>query len=140
KQILIYRFLGWEMPPFYHPPVILDPQGGKLSKRKGNVSAKQFLEEGYLVEALLNFVMLLGWAAPIKREHGEKERELFSLQEFVELFDLKDINKSNPIFNREKLLWFNKEYIKNMPAEELQNKLIHWLEKFAQNIELNLKE
>lgn len=131
KQILIYEFLGLPMPPYYHPPVILDPEGGKLSKRKGTVSAKEFLKEGYLSEAILNFIMLLGWAAPIKREHGEKEREIFSLEEFTELFDLKDINKSNPIFNRQKLIWFNKEYIKAMAVEDMQKKFVHWLEVYA---------
>lgn len=131
KQILIYEFLGLQMPPYYHPPVILDPEGGKLSKRKGTVSAKEFLKEGYVAEALLNFIMLLGWAAPIKREHGEKEREIFSLAEFTELFDLNDINKSNPIFNRQKLVWFNKEYIKTMSIEDIQSKFVKWLDTYA---------
>lgn len=130
KQIYIHKFLGIEMPPYFHLPVILDPDGGKLSKRKGNVSAKQFLVEGYLPEAVLNFLMLLGWSAPIKREFGESEREIFSLSEFVDLFELKDLNKSNPVFNREKLLWFNKEYIKSMDVENLTNLFTKWIEKY----------
>lgn len=131
KHILIHEFLKISMPLYFHPPVILDPKGGKLSKRKGTVSAKTFLEEGYLAEAVLNFVMLLGWAPPIKRSHGEKEREVFSLSEFVDLFDLRDINKSNAIFNREKLLWFNQEYIKKMPVGMLTEKFVEWVNKFA---------
>ena len=131
KQVLIHRYLNLKMPPYYHLPVILDPQGGKLSKRKGNVSAKQFLIEGYLPEAILNFLMLLGWSSPEKREFGEKEREVYSLEEFTNLFDLKDLNKSNAIFNREKLAWFNKEYIKNKSNEELSNIYKEWLEKYS---------
>lgn len=131
KQILIYKFLGLDMPKFYHTPNILDPNGGKLSKRKGNVSTKQFLSEGYLKAAILNFIMLLGWSAPIKRVHGEKEKEIFSLEEFINLFELEDINKSNPVFNRDKLVWFNKEYFKNTNAKELTKEFLNWLEKYC---------
>lgn len=131
KQILIHRFLGLEMPPYYHLPVILDPAGGKLSKRNGAVSVEEFANEGYLPETMLNFLMLLGWSAPIKREHGQKEREIFSLSEFIEMFDLKDLNKANPVFNRDKLIWFNKEYIKNMDSELLTNKFLKWLNSFS---------
>lgn len=134
KQILLYRFLNWEMPPFYHPTAILDPETGKkLSKRSGTVSAKAFIEEGYLTEALLNFLMLLGWSAPIEREHGESEKELFSLAEFIDLFDPKDLNKSNPIFDRKKLLWFNKEYLKMIDSNKLGSKVITWLENYAED-------
>lgn len=131
KQILIAKYLGIELPPYYHLPVILDPEGGKLSKRKGNVSAKQFIVDGYLPEAVLNFLMLLGWSSPEKREFGAKEREIYSLEEFVELFDLKDLNKSNAIFNREKLAWFNKEYIKM--DTNLANTFVEWLGKYYQS-------
>lgn len=129
KQILIHRYLGLEMPPYYHLPVVLDPNGGKLSKRNGTVAAKQFLEEGYLPEAVLNFLMMLGWSSPEKREFGEKEREIYSLEEFVNLFNVKDLNKSNAIFNREKLLWFNKEYIKTLDLSDLLNKFKLWASK-----------
>src|SRR5690606_1355951 len=101
KQVLIHKFLGIEMPPYYHLPVILDPDGGKLSKRKGTVSSKQFLVEGYLTDAILNFLMLLGWSSPEERKFGEKEREIYSLEEFIQLFDLADLNKSNAVFNRD---------------------------------------
>ncbi len=131
KQVLLHRFLGIEMPPYYHLPVILDPAGGKLSKRKGAVSSREFVNEGYFTEAILNFLMLLGWSAPIKREHGQKEREIFSLSEFIEMFDLKDLNRTNSVFNRDKLVWFNKEYIKNMDSELLTNKFLKWLNNFS---------
>jgi len=137
KQILLYRYFGWEMPPFYHVTAILDPAGGKLSKRKGSVAAKSFLAEGYLPEAILNFLMLLGWSSPEKHESGEKEKELFSLKEFVELFDLKDFNKSNPIFNREKLIWFNKEYLKLKSNEDLKEVLINWFKNYSTEFDLS---
>lgn len=133
KQVLIHKFLGIEMPPYYHLPVILDPDGGKLSKRKGTVSSKQFLVEGYLTDAILNFLMLLGWSSPEERKFGEKEREIYSLEEFIQLFDLADLNKSNAVFNRDKLLWFNKEYIKAKSNEELANVFKRWLEKYAED-------
>jgi glutamyl-tRNA synthetase len=132
KQILLYRFFGWEMPPYYHLSTILDPATGKkLSKRSGTVSAIEFIIEGYIPNAVNNFLMLLGWSPPIERQHGEKEKEIFSLDEFINLFDPKDLNKSNPIFNRKKLLWFNKEYIKTMTVEDLSRMLIHWLKNYA---------
>lgn len=134
KQILLYRYLDLPMPVYAHPPVILDPSGGKLSKRKGTVAALKFIEEGYLPEALMNFVMMLGWAPPIVRKHGEKEREIFSITEFISLFELKDINKSNPVFNRDKLVWFNQEYIKNLDVDNLTNKFVHWIKLYRKNI------
>jgi len=137
KQIILYKYLNLPMPKYYHPPVILDPLGGKLSKRKGTVSARKFLEEGYLVEAILNFVMLLGWAPKIERMHGHKEKELFTIEEFIQLFDLSDINKSNPVFNRDKLIWFNMQYIKSLSLQDLEIKFINWLKKFSN---LNFKE
>jgi len=127
RHVLLYKAFGWEMPNIVHLSVILDPDGGKLSKRKGSVSAKGFLEEGYLPEAVLNFLMLLGWSAPIDYEHGEKERELFTLSEFVEMFDLKDVNKASPVFNREKLMWFNQKYIQALSIDELESRFIIWL-------------
>lgn len=131
KQVLLYRYLGYELPVFAHSSLILDPDGGKLSKRKGTVSAKQFLVEGYLPDAIKNFLMLLGWAPPIERVHGEKERELFTQKEFIQLYKLEDRQKHNAIFNREKLDWFNQQYIKAKSGEELSDVLIHWLEEYA---------
>jgi glutamyl-tRNA synthetase len=131
KQVMIYDALGWNMPQFFHLTAILDPDGGKLSKRKGSVSARGFLEEGYLPEAILNFLMLLGWSSPEERKYGEAEREIYSLEEFVELFDLKDLNKSNPVFNRDKLLWFNQKYISVLNPDDLVRKFSTWYKDFA---------
>lgn len=111
-HLLIYKYLGHELPEIGHLTDILDPEGGKLSKRKGTTSCEALISEGYIPEAILNFVMLLGWAP-------KDDRELFSLSEFVEAFDAKGFQKSNPIFNREKLDWFNGHYIRSMSDEKL---------------------
>jgi len=131
KQILIYKYLGWDMPIFAHSSLVLDPHGGKLSKRKGTVSARQFLQEGYLVDAILNFLMLLGWSAPIDRKPGEKEREIFSHEEFIQLYELEDRHKHNAIFDRNKLIWFNQQYIKMKPVAELAQIFIKWLKNYS---------
>ena len=111
-HILVFKYLGYELPQIGHPTAILDPQGGKLSKRKNNVSVEQFLADGYLPEALLNFVILLGWAP-------KDNRELFTLDEFVAAFDIAGFQKSNPALNLQKLDWFNAHYIRQKSDEEL---------------------
>ncbi len=126
-HVLLYEALGWQMPAMFHLSTILDPEGGKLSKRKGATAAMEFLEQGYLPEAVLNFLMLLGWASPLPHAHGEAEREMYSLQEFVELFDPADLNKNNPVFNREKLLWFNRQYLATTADSLLAGKLVDWV-------------
>jgi glutamyl-tRNA synthetase len=127
KHVLIYEGLNIRMPRMHHLPLILDPEGGKLSKRKGAVAVHDFINQGYLPEALLNFVALLGWTPEVERIFGEKERELFTMDEMLELFDPKDINKSSPVFNREKLLWFNQKYFQIFSVDEIQNRFINWL-------------
>ncbi len=119
KHILLYEAFGWQPPTFGHLPVLLDPGGGKMSKRKGSVSAKSFLEEGYLPEAIINFLALLGWTHP-------EEEEIFSREEFVERFEAKKIHKVNPVFDRKKLDWMNGVYIRSLDDE----KLVRRLEKF----------
>lgn len=111
-HLLIYKYLNYEVPEIGHLTDILDPEGGKLSKRKGSVSVDGMLAEGYLPEAILNFVILLGWAP-------KDNREIFSLEEFVEAFDAKGFQKANPVFNREKLNWFNGYYIRQKSDQEL---------------------
>ena len=113
-HILVYEYLDYAFPQIGHLTDILDPEGGKLSKRKGSTSVEALLKEGYLPEAILNFVMLLGWAP-------KDNRELFSLEEFVKAFDPKGLQQSNPVFNRDKLDWFNGHYIRKMPDSELAN-------------------
>ncbi|MEI7578646.1 MAG: glutamate--tRNA ligase [bacterium] len=133
KHVLLYEALGWDLPEFFHFPLILDPDGGKLSKRKGSVSAIEFLKEGYLPEAILNFLMLLGWSPKVEREYGEKEREIFSLADFIELFDPHDLNKTAAVFNREKLLWFNQKYIQMLEPDMLVIRFSIWLKKYSEN-------
>lgn len=112
KHFLLYRYFGWQPPQIFHTPVILDPAGGKLSKRKGHNSLFWFKENGFLSEALLNFLALLGWSHP-------KEKEVFSLDEFISLFDLKDMSAVAPVFDLTKLEWMNGEYIRAKSNSEL---------------------
>jgi len=111
-HLYVYKFLGLEHPHIGHLTDILSPDGGKLSKRKGNVSCEQFLELGYLPEAILNFVILLGWAP-------KDNRELYTLSEFVEAFTAKGFQKANPMFSDNKLNWLNGHYIRQKTDEEL---------------------
>lgn len=136
KHVLLYRYLGLSMPVFAHSSLILDPDGGKLSKRKGNVSAKQFLSEGYLPDAILNFLMLLGWSAPVERKVGEAEREIFSHQEFINIYDLSGRQKHNAVFNRDKLLWFNQQYLLQMDVAKLAEYLVQWIRQYHAEHEL----
>lgn len=113
KQILLYQAFGWEVPIFAHLTVLMDPSGhGKMSKRKGSVSARSFLDDGYLPEALLNFLMLLGW-------NPGTDQELFTLEQFVNEFSLDHLHKKSPIFDRKKLDYFNGLYIRQKTNEEL---------------------
>ncbi|SMC08492.1 glutamate--tRNA ligase [Nitratiruptor tergarcus] len=111
KQIIVYEALGLKIPKFYHVPMILNEQGKKLSKRDGAMDVMEYKRMGYLPEALLNFLVRLGWS------HGDQE--IFSLEEMIELFDPKDINKSASAYNLSKLQWLNAHYIKNTPNEKL---------------------
>lgn len=122
-HLLLYKHFGYEVPEIMHLTDILDPDGGKLSKRKGSVTCEQFLADGHLPEAVLNFIMLLGWAP-------KDNREFFTLEEFVEHFDLKGLQKSNPVFNRKKLEWFNGQYLQNLSDKEFMTKSIEWMKKY----------
>lgn len=115
-HLLVYKFLGITPPEIGHLTDIQDPKGGKLSKRKGNVSCEQFLADGYLPEALLNFVILVGWAP-------KDNRELFTLPEFVASFDPAGFQKANPTFNPVKLNWFNQHYIRALDNVALAEKI-----------------
>jgi glutamyl-tRNA synthetase len=115
KQIVVYEALGFAMPKFYHVAMINNEQGKKLSKRDGATDVMEYKSLGYLPEALLNFLVRLGWS------HGDQE--IFSIKEMIELFDPKDINKSSSNYNLDKLLWLNAHYIKNSPNEKLAKML-----------------
>jgi glutamyl-tRNA synthetase len=111
KQMVIYEALGFKIPKFYHVPMILNPQGKKLSKRDGAMDVMEYKKMGYLPEALLNFLIRLGWS------HGDQE--IFSLSEMQEFFDPSDINKSASAYNAQKLEWINTQYIKSLPTKRL---------------------
>ena len=115
KQIVIYNAIGFDIPEFAHVPMINNPQGKKLSKRDGAMDVMEYKNQGYLPEALLNFLVRLGWS--------NGDQEIFSMKEMLELFDPKNINKSSSSYNEEKLLWLNSHYIKNVTNERLASEL-----------------
>ena len=110
KYQRLYDAFGWESPVYIHLPLITDENHKKLSKRSGHSSFEDLLEQGFLTEAIINFVALLGWSP-------EDNREIFSLQELVEAFDYHNISKSPAVFDINKLKWMNSEYIKAMAPE-----------------------
>lgn len=116
KHILLYQALGWEIPKFIHLPLIRDPKRAKLGKRFGDVSLRWFRNEGFLPEALLNHLALLGWTHP-------EQKEFFSLEEMVDKFKVEDINKAAPVFDLDKLLWLNGKHIRSLSAAELSSRL-----------------
>jgi glutamyl-tRNA synthetase len=111
RHLLLYRALGLEPPQFVHHPMILGPDRAKLSKRHGAVSIIQYREDGYLPEAMVNFLALLGWSL-------DDKTELLSRQELIDNFSLERIGKTGAIFNREKLDWMNGVYIRRMTSDE----------------------
>ena len=113
KHLLLYRYFGWDAPLFAHLTVLLNPDGkGKMSKRSGNTHARAFLDEGYLPQAMLNFLMLLGW------NHGDNQ-EFFTLDEFVKAFSIEHLHKKSPIFDRKKLDYINGYYLRQKTDQEL---------------------
>lgn len=113
KQVILYRYFGWELPIFAHITVFLDPDGnGKMSKRHGSVSAKGFLDEGYLPQAMLNFLMLLGW-------NPGTDQEIFTLKQFIDQFSLDRLHKKQPVFDRKKLDYLNAHYIREKTDSDL---------------------
>lgn len=115
-HLLLFKYLNFSLPEIGHLTDILDPAGGKLSKRRGAVSCEEFLTEGYLPEAILNFIMLLGWAP-------KDNREIFSLTDFVKEFSKGTLQVANPVFNRKKLDWFNGYYIRQKTNQQLEKLL-----------------
>lgn len=124
KHILLYEAFGWNIPQFAHLPLLLNPDRSKLSKRQGDVAVEDYLAKGYLPEALLNFVALLGW------NPGEgKTQEVFSLDELIEVFDLAHVHKGGAVFDVKKLDWLNAQYIKKLSPDEFFSKVVAFLEK-----------
>ena len=117
KHLYLYESFGWKAPKFAHLPVILGPDKTKLSKRHGAKSVLDYASEGYLQESLLNFMALLGW-----NPGGDKEQ--FSIDELIKLFELKDVNTANPVFDIKKLEWLNGVWIRSVP--DLDKRLLNF--------------
>ena len=122
KHILLYQAFGWKPARFAHLPNILGPDKTKLSKRHGAKSILDYRKKGYLKEALINFMALLGW-----NPGGEKE--IMDLAEMIKLFDLKDINTASPIFDLKKLDWMNGEYIRKSQISNLRSQIYEFFDK-----------
>ena len=112
KHVTLYNAFNWKLPQFCHLPLLLNEDKSKLSKRQGDVAVEDFINKGYLKEALINFVALLGW-------HPDNDNELFLLEDLVKHFSIDRVNKSGAIFDREKLIWMNREYIKKIDDSEM---------------------
>lgn len=111
KHVLLYKYLDWEIPTLVHTPILRNPDKTKLSKRQGHTNIMWFKKQGFLPEALKNFLALLGWSHP-------QEKEIFSIQEFIKHVHLKDLSVIGPVFNMEKLDWMNGKYIRNLSEKE----------------------
>ncbi|HYK08355.1 MAG TPA: glutamate--tRNA ligase [Candidatus Eisenbacteria bacterium] len=116
KHWVLYDYFGWEKPLFFHTPVLRNPDKSKLSKRQGHTNVSWYQEEGFLPEAILNYLAQLSWSHP-------EGKDIFSLDEFISLMDLKDIKPVGPIFDIVKLSWLNGQYIQAMELKALSEKL-----------------
>lgn len=112
KHVLLYDYFGWELPMFAHLPLLLNPDRSKLSKRQGDVAVEDYQRNGYLPEALINFIALLGW-------NPGDDREIFKLDELEKEFSIEKVNKSGAIFNVEKLNWLNFQHLRRKPDTEV---------------------
>lgn len=121
RHVLLYQAFGWEIPVYAHLPVILAPTGkGKLSKRHGGVAVHDFRREGYLPEAMVNFLARAGWSY-------DDKTEFFTRQELIEKFDLEGVNKSPAAFSYDKLDWMNGTYIRQLELDDLAQRLLPFL-------------
>lgn len=122
RHVLLYQALGWEPPKFAHLPMILGPDRSKLSKRHGATAITEYMEAGYLPEAMFNFLALLGWSL-------DDKTELMSWEEIAKNFTLERISKNPAVFNKEKLDWMNGVYIRRLTLEEFTRRALPFLEK-----------
>jgi glutamyl-tRNA synthetase len=122
KHYLLYEYFGWERPLFFHTSLLRNPDKSKLSKRHGHTNVSWYQENGYLPEAILNFIALLGWSHP-------EEKEIFTLDEFIRLFDLKHMKAIGPIFDLTKLTWMNQQYIMSLPEDSLHSRILKYYER-----------
>lgn len=120
KHVLLYRYFGWELPVMIHTPTLRNPDRSKLSKRKGNTSLWYYREQGYLKEAILNFLALLVWKHPVENN------EVFTKEEMMESFEWEQMNITGPIFDTQKLHWLNGLWIRKKSLEELFLEIKNW--------------
>jgi glutamyl-tRNA synthetase len=121
RQILLYKALNYDVPQVGHVPMILGADKARLSKRHGATSVMAYRDMGFLPEALVNYLVRLGWS------HGDQE--IFRIEELIELFSLESIGKSAAVFNPDKLLWLNQHYLKDRPVEQLVQEMVPFWEK-----------
>ena len=132
KYNRIYEAFGWEVPTYVHCPLITNEEHKKLSKRSGHSSYEDLIEQGFLTEAIVNYVALLGWCP-------EDNREIFSLEELVEAFDYRHMSRSPAVFDIQKLKWMNGEYMKAMDFQKFYDMALPYLEKTISR-DLDLKK
>ncbi|MCS7230308.1 MAG: glutamate--tRNA ligase [Candidatus Kryptonium sp.] len=131
KQILIYQALGWDIPVFAHVPLILGPDRKRLSKRHGATAVIEYRERGFLPEAMFNYLCLLGWSP------GDN-REIMTIEEIIEAFDITKIQKKSAIFDQAKLEWMNSEYIRRKENTEILKLLKPIVKKYGYEVENDL--
>ena len=132
KYNLLYEAFGWEVPKYVHLPLIMSSPTEKLSKRTGSASFQDLINEGFIARAVINYIALLGWSPA-------DTREIFSLDELIEVFDISHINKSPSIFDRNKLEWMNSEYFKAMDEDTFYELSLPYLKRSVKS-ELDLKK
>lgn len=124
KHVKLYELFGWEMPEFAHVPVILSPEGkGKLSKRHGAMPAISYLRKGYLRDAVLNYVMLCGWAPEASQAHQD---EIYTFEELIELFDFRRCHKAGGRYDQKKFDYINKGHIKRYNIDQFTDLVLNW--------------
>jgi glutamyl-tRNA synthetase len=123
KHILLYEYFGWQPPQWAHLPLLLNPDKTKMSKRKGDVALDEYIKKEYLPEAMINFLAFLGW-------NPDTEKEIYSMKELLKDFSLEKVHKAGAVFNIEKLDWLNGYYLRQLPLDELTDKIIPFLEKY----------
>ncbi len=119
KHVLLYDFFGWKKPLFFHTPIIRNPDHSKFSKRQGHTNVGWYQNQGFLPEAILNYLAHMGWSHP-------QGKDIFSLDEFIRLFDLKDLKPIGPVFDLTKLEWMNGEYIRKNQSSKLKVQILNF--------------
>lgn len=133
KYNLLYEAFGWDVPTYVHLPLMLNDKGEKISKRRGDASFQDLLEQGHLPEAIINYIAFLGWSPPDNQEY-------FTLPELVKVFDIKNISKSPSFFDPKKLAWMNGEHIKRLPEDVFCEMVMSTLQSAIKTPGINLRD